>query len=265
MMPRWLHLALATAVVACATAACTEAPGHGGAASPQRTGLTSDAGLVVVPPVSSAQRAPVVQSDPPRSTDAGTESFVAWTEPAGVRALLRGDPVPEDDKDPRACNFEVPEQSCVPGAEAVEWDCKVGCARTCNDCAAECRAALTTCRGPCKGDASCETTCGQRTGACVQACLGTRDRCYTGECRRRVAHYNERWRKNFDCKSKLAPLEICNRTSACVEECQRKVDPSKAPSPACIGACKKKHADGCAQDFLDMATMGACSAFQTGI
>jgi hypothetical protein len=259
-MGRWQSSVVVLVMGGALTVACTER--SPGAASPQRP---QDAGLTPSVSAPSAQRAAPPQVDTGAKADAGVETFVAWTDPAGVRALLRGVAIPDDDKDPRACNFQVPQQSCIPNAEAVEWDCKLECAKTCGECGTGCQSTLAACRAPCKGDGSCETACGQRAGACVQACLGTRDRCYTGECAKRVARYNERWRTNFGCKSKLHPLEICKQTGACVQKCQEKVDPGKAPSDACVNACKKKHADGCEQDFVDTATMGACGAFDTGI
>lgn len=193
--------------------------------------------------------------------DAGQESFVAWTDPAGVRALLRGATVPDDVADPRACNFQVPEQSCIPNAEAVEWDCKLGCAKDCGECATTCATTLTTCRGPCKGDGACDQRCGQAAGACVQGCLSSRDRCYTGECVKTVARYHEAWRTKFGCKGSGTPFQICERTHTCIDACQDKRDPSKAPSEACIDACKKKHAVGCEPHFVDNATWGACQTY----
>lgn len=190
---------------------------------------------------------------------------MAWTDPAGVRALLRGETVPDDVADPRACNFQVPEQSCIPNEQAVEWDCKLGCAKGCGECATACGASLATCRAPCKGSGACETPCGQAAGACVQSCLASRDRCYTGECAKRLARYHEAWRTKFGCKTSGTPFQICERTHACIDKCQSKTDPSKAPSEACIDACTKKHAAGCDQGLIDTATWGGCQSYDPSI
>lgn len=241
--------------------ACTERS-PGGAASPQRpadAGPSPSARAVTISPSASSSTAVA------RADAEAAENWVAWTDPGGVRALLHGEKMHVDVTDPRACNFKVPEQSCVPNEQAVEWACKADCAKSCEDCATACEPALRSCRAPCKGDLACETRCGQTAGACVQSCLSARDRCYTGECVKSVARYREKWSKNFGCKSKLDPLEICNRTSACIHACQDKVDPSMAPSQSCIDGCAKTHAAGCERDFVDNATMGACQSFDRSL
>jgi hypothetical protein len=185
-----------------------------------------------------------------KAAEPGDASFVAWTDPAGVDALLRGQDLPASDKDPRGCNFDVPEQSCIPGSAGVNWACRNDCASGCESCASDCRAKLAGCH---------ERACAAEPARCVQACLTTRDRC-ASQCVAQVAAYEKEVRENYGCKDKRAALEICKRATACLATCDAKKTPD-----ACRAACKKTHAAGCNEHFMQQVDFGNCNAYEDPI
>jgi hypothetical protein len=180
-----------------------------------------------------------------------------------VDALLRGTEAPSSDKDPRSCAFAVPQQSCIPGPEGVDWSCRSDCATTCDRCAEGCRATLASCRAPCDGGSACARSCGEEAGRCTQACLSTRDRCASG-CPEQVAAYLKELRENYGCKDKRSALEICKRAVGCMAGCDRgKITDDKRE--ACRASCKKSRAAGCNERFLANVDMGDCFAYEDPI
>jgi hypothetical protein len=197
--------------------------------------------------------------------DGGLPSFVSWTDPRAAQALLAGANLPSDTHDPRSCQFEVPEQSCVPGPEGIAWSCKSDCANTCDRCGADCRSKIAACRSEChSGATACEDTCGKQAGGCVQGCLDARDRCATGECNKLVADYVEEVRTNYGCKDKRPALEVCKRAVACFAACDQG-NPSDEKREACRDRCKKTRAVGCNDHFLQVVDTGFCVQFESGI
>jgi hypothetical protein len=211
-----------------------------------------------------APGAPEASASPAHAAapDAALPSFTEWTAPAAVDALLRGAILPRGDKDPLSCNFDMPQQSCIPGPDAVMWGCRGECAETCSGCASACIADMTACRAICAGgDAPCERACGSGAGACLQSCLGARDRCATGVCGKRVAEYQHEVATNYGCKPKRSALDICKRTVACMTACDAP-SRSDAQREACRAACKKTHAPGCNAGFLQNVDMSSCFAYE---
>lgn len=193
--------------------------------------------------------------------DGGASKVVAsWQEPAAVEALMKNAALPEDTKDPRSCNFELPQQSCVPGSAAFDWGCRVECTRGCDTCAAACRAPLGGCVKACSGEA-CARACATTAGTCLSACLGARDTC-TGVCVKELAAYEAEVARNYGCKANDTALGICKRTVACMEKCP--TDPYEK-NQACRAGCKAKLAAGCSEGFLQTVDMGTCMPFDSSI
>ena len=237
-----------TAVLALALVACTKADKES-------------------PPIKRAEptlsaRPAAVAPPAPASTPPAPPSFVAWTEPGGVESLVRGVPMSSDDKDPRSCRFDMPQQSCIPGSDAVLFSCRSECASTCESCDQTCRATLTNCRKACApGDAPCATACATKTGACVQGCLKARDGCATGTCVQVMAAYTAEVMDNFGCKNKKRrPFELCEAASACIRKCQDQTKLTDAQQTACNVSCKKTHLAGCKDSIASTAESHACVA-----
>jgi hypothetical protein len=150
-------------------------------------------------------------------------------------------PPPEEEKDerkdPRSCSFEVPEQSCVPGPEGVDWACR-------SDCASDCE--------------KCSKACAGKPTACVDDCLVKRDRC-RGACVKTVQAYLEERRTNYGCKVKQPAAAICKSAVECIEKCGDK------NYDACRAACKATRAAGCNAKFLSFVDTGTCYPFEDGI
>ena len=193
--------------------------------------------------------------------DAALPVFTEWTAPSAVDALLRGATMPLGDKDPLSCNFDMPQQSCIPGSDAVMWGCRGECAEACAGCGSTCIAEMTACRAKCAGGAPCERACGGGAGACLHSCLGARDRCATGVCGKRVAEYQREVASNYGCTPKRSALEICKRTVACITACEEPSRPDRQRE-ACRAACKKTHAPGCHAGFLQNVDMSNCFAYE---
>jgi hypothetical protein len=175
-----------------------------------------------------------------------------------VDALLRGADSPSDG-DPRSCNFKVPQQSCIPGPEGVDWSCRSDCASECGKCGTDCRTTMGACRSGCAtAGAACPRGCGQSAGACLDACLRTRDRCAT-HCSEVVAEYVKEVNGNYGCKDKRPALDICKRAVACVKACPEK------NGDACRAACKKSRAAGCNAHFLENVEFGDCFPYESPI
>jgi hypothetical protein len=92
-----------------------------------------------------------------------------------------------------SCVFESPQQSCIPGEDAVLFGCVEDCNSNCLTCGKECTTTLDTCRATCaksapkdgpgpRGTAACELSCATTTGQCLDRCVTRRDRCKTGDC-----------------------------------------------------------------------------------
>lgn len=143
----------------------------------------------------------------------------------------------DERKDPRSCSFEVPEQSCVPGPEGVDWACR-------SDCASDCE--------------KCSKACAGKPTACVDECLQKRDRC-RGTCVKQVAAAREERRTNYGCKAKLSAAEICKSAVACIEKCGEK------GFEACAATCKTTRAAGCNGNFLSYVDARNCFVFEEGI
>ncbi len=185
--------------------------------------------------------------------------FTAWTDPPGVDALLGGARIPTGTDDPRSCYFKTPQQSCIPGTDAVEWSCKSECGKGCDDCTVVCGTQMETCRDNCVagGLASCDRGCGEKAAVCVQACLTEHDRCNTGKCAKAVADYQNDWATHFGCKGSNV-FAICKKTNACAEKCDRS-DGTKWD--ACWQKCAATHAPGCREEVLSNARDGTCAPY----
>ena len=190
--------------------------------------------------------------------------FTSWTDPAAAERLLRGNAWPRQGEDALSCEFETPQQSCVPGSDAIRFGCVLECNRTCETSGKECTAKLDVCRATCAKDASrsskekhaCELSCASETGRCLDRSVTTRDRCRTGECNAEVAAYEKRVSNNFGCKSKGSLVEICEKARTCMDDCK---------DDTCEANCLRKHAPGCDPGFQDAVKMRACQVFDTSI
>lgn len=202
--------------------------------------------------------------EPADASAASQTPFTSWTEPAAAEALLRGGAWPRTVDDALTCTFQTPQQSCVPGSDAVLWGCVEDCNSTCETCGKECTQKLELCRSSCAKDSSknasqkhvCELACAKDTGGCLDRCVTTRDRCRTGECNAEVAKYEKRVSSNFGCRSKANPVAICTKARACIDTCK---------DEACEASCLRKHAPGCDEGFREAVKMGACQVFDTSI
>jgi len=146
----------------------------------------------------------------------------ASATPAALAAL------PRDGKDPRSCDFQVPEQSCIPGTDQDNWGCRSECAKTCDECAK-----------PCK-DAPCQ-----------DRCLKGRDDCNT-KCVQYVADRQKERASNYGCKDrKSRPLDICKRAVACHQKCN--FDDEK-----CKKGCIATFAPGCSASVTDYIEQDNC-------
>lgn len=246
-------LALAFASSACSkTNQVDPRPPLGGETAPVATSSA---------PTPSASPAPNASGD---ASVAPSKPFTSWTEPAAAEALLRGGAWPRQVDDALTCTFQSPEQSCVPGSDAVLFGCVEDCNSTCEKCGKECTEKLASCRSTCTKDPSksapgrqaCELACAKETGVCLDRCVTTRDRCRTGECNAEVAKYQKRVSSNYGCRSKASPVSICTKARACLDACK---------DEKCEAACLQKHAPGCDQGFQDAVKMSACQVFDTSI
>jgi hypothetical protein len=221
----------------------------------------------VAPLASLAPRSPlsVTSSEPgERRAPEAPKPFTSWIDPAAAEALLRGNAWPREGDDALTCVFESPEQSCIPGSDAVRFGCVQECNSTCVTCGKECTPKLELCRATCTKDSTksasekhaCELACAHETGRCLDGCVTSRDRCRTGECNAEVDKYQKRVSSNYGCKLKANPLAICTKARACLDTCK---------DDACEANCLRKHAPGCDQGFQDAVKMSACQVFDTSI
>jgi hypothetical protein len=139
------------------------------------------------------------------------------------------------DDDPRSCTFQVPEQSCIPGPEAVDFGCRSDCGSACATCKDGCQA---------KGGGAAVTRC-------HDTCLATRDACAT-KCPQEIAAWEAAVRHNHGCKAKKSAFDICTRAFTCVQACK---DGDDEHSP-CRARCERIHAAGCDRKFLDDVDLG---------
>lgn len=232
-------LVLGLALVAFMAGACTEAP----------------KGRPIAPETASSPSASA-----PRGSVSGAPVIASWQEPAAIEALMKNAALPADPKDPRSCDFEVPEQSCVPGPAAYDWGCRADCAKGCDTCVGACRAPLGACVKACTGE-PCARACATTAGACLSRCVGARDTC-TGVCVKELAAYEAEVARNFGCKANDTTLGICKRAIACTGKCP---ETPYEKSEACRAACKTKHAAGCSAHVLGVIDTGSCMAFDSPI
>ncbi len=177
----------------------------------------------------------------PTTSDAAAVAGDAGMNIANTGKNEGGIDLPMADDDPRSCTFQVPEQSCIPGPEAVDFGCR-------SDCGSEC----TTCKDGCqaKGGAAAAVT------RCHDACLATRDACAT-KCPQEIAAWEASVRHNHGCKAKKSAFDICTRAFTCVQACK---DGDDEHSP-CRTRCERIHAAGCDRTFLDDVDLGLCGPY----
>jgi hypothetical protein len=147
---------------------------------------------------------------------------------------------------------------------AVDWACRSDCAKSCGGCFEGCGNRRIRCRRDCgSSGGGCLASCDAALGGCMQTCLTARDRC-GGECVKQVAAYQEEVRTNYGCKDKKPALEICKRTVACIDSCNR-AGVGAAAAEACRDRCKQSRAVGCNGHFLRTVELQVCAEFDTSI
>ncbi len=147
-----------------------------------------------------------------------------------------------DDDDPRSCRFRVPEQSCIPGTDQVDWSCRTECADACTSCKSGC---VATDGG----------TAGTLPG-CENACLTARDTCASTRCPQEVAAWLAEIERNHGCKAKSTAFAICTRAAKCMTACR-----DEDEHGPCHAACERRLAAGCDRAFLDDVEMGICNPY----
>jgi hypothetical protein len=186
-------------------------------------------------------------------------SFAAWTDPAGLAALVadchhKEEHPPRDDEDRSALSCTLPwQQACVydPCFTRLQ-ECRGACGKTCGACDERCATTCDDCKGRCKGEA-CLAACAKTTATCKQACLGAVDRCGTGQCAARMKPcYADEKRKwvSHGCS--------WEKVSGCANACIDRLNECQGPAcddvmPKCRDACSAKY-PGCDVSYAIMGS-----------